>query len=126
MKLKKFNRSTQGRATKGVPAVTVSGKGLIRVNTPAQELLALKSGDKINLFQDEERPVDWFIEKTGEEGGLIMRSDTSGGLICNAALITSMLLKSIGANGNTVYMLIAQMPIEDGSPIHAILTSSAH
>lgn len=127
MKLKKFNRSTQvSRGVCGMPYFAITRKGVIRINRKAQELLAVEAGDRINIYNDEERPADWYLEKTPEDEGLIMRKSTGDGVVCNSVSITNSIFKSLRIEKeNSVSMRIAPNPIEDGSTIYAIFTLSS-
>lgn len=125
MKLKKFNRTSTltGRQGIGIPALGISKSGIIRLNTKACELLGVADKDQINILQDEERLIDWFVEKTTDADGLIMRKCTGGGLVCNSVTITKQMMASLRIDKSTT-MRIAPGPIDDGSAIYAILTSS--
>ena len=127
MKLRKFNRGTQvSRGVSDIPYFSISRKGIIRLNTKAMDLLGVEPTDKINVYNDEERPADWYVEKTNEPEGLIMRKCSGGGVICNSAGITGNILKALRIDKeNTATMRIAPNPIEEGSTIYAILTGSA-
>ena len=125
MKLKKFNRSSTltGRQGSGLPVLGISKSGIIRINTKAGELLSVADKDRINILQDEERLIDWFVEKTTEADGLVMRKCSGGGLVCNSVTITKQMMSSLRIDKATS-MRIAPAPIEDGSAIYAILTNT--
>ncbi len=123
MKLRKFNRETCRIRPDGHPYFSVSKGGIIRINREGSKLLQLKSGDKINILQDEERPKDWYVEKTTDELGLIMRdTNKNSGLVCNASAIAAEMIRSLSLSLKTTTMRIAPKPAE--GEIYAILTGS--
>ena len=125
MKLKKFNRGSTltGRLGSGLPTLGISKSGIIRLNTKACELLGVADKDQINILQDEEHHIDWFVEKTTDSDGLIMRKCSGGGLVCNSVTITKQMMASLRIDKPTT-MRIAPAPIEDGLAIYAILTNT--
>ncbi len=124
MKLKKFNRNSMGSRGIGQPSLGISKLGVVRLNIKAGELLGVADKDRINILQDEERPADWYVEKTADADGLVMRKCSGGGLICNSVVITKQMMDSLRID-RAVTMRLAPNPIEDGSAIYAILTSTA-
>lgn len=126
MKLTKFNRGTtlSSNRADSLPIIGVNQKGLIRLNKAGQKLLGLAINDRVNILQDEEKPSDWYVEKTTDDDGFILRNCSGGGLLCNSVLTTNKIMDSLRIQKSTL-MRIAPKPIEDGSSIYAILTSTA-
>ena len=127
MKLRKFNRKDCNCATgDGMGYITIEKGGIIRLNRKAAELLNLKIGDKLDVLQDEERTKDWYLAKTSDENGLVMRRHSDSGSICsNAKVIADTIRKSLNVEQKTLRFRIAPQPAEESSNIYAILTSSA-
>jgi len=128
MKLKKFNRKDCSiNRGDGFAYITLEKIGIIRLNRNAAELIGLSVGDKLNVINDEDNPRDWYIEKTTDDDGLIMRKHSDSGSICsNAKVITDEIRKSLGVETKTLRFRIAGKPAFDDSNIYAILTGSAN
>ena len=124
MKLKKFNRKDCHTRGLSYPAISIEKSGIVRLNRYAAEHLSLNIGDKINLYQDEDKPKDWYIEKTTDDDGLIMRKHgDDGSLCCNASAISSKVKVALGMD-KTMHIRIAGSPVEDGQGLFAILTGT--
>jgi hypothetical protein len=125
MKLKKFDRSDCQLRYDEKAVVAFEKSGIIRFNRTAVKHLKLEVGDKIAIYQDEERPRDWYIEKTDSETGLIMRKHSSpGSVCCNAKQITSVVQKAVKNEVKTMRFRIAALPVEEGQGLYAILTGA--
>jgi hypothetical protein len=104
--------------------ISFEKKGIIRLNKFATDALLIKVNDRINILQDEDNPRDWYIEKTTEEEGLVMRKHNTGSVCCNSISIVSAFRKSHGFTGTISLRIATQMAFDD-SGMHAILVSSA-
>ena len=123
MKLQKYNQLNQiSRGCRTIPFFRIHEKGTMVLNQATADLLKVKSGDRINIYNDEERISDWYVEKTTDADGLLLRKHNKG-IICNAVKITDKMFESLRITKKASF-LIAKQPIEDGSSIYAILTSS--
>lgn len=123
MKLKKYNQLNQiSRGCRTIPTFRIHEKGTMVINQATADLLKLKSGDRINIYNDEDRVYDWYLEKTSDKDGLLLRKHNKG-LICNAIKITENMFESLRTSKKASF-LVAKQPIEEGSNIYAILTSS--
>ena len=108
-----------------MPYVTLEKNGIIRLNRIACELLEITIGEKLNVLQDEDRPKDWYLEKTSDEDGLIMRKHSSSGSICsNSKPITVLMRNSIGIQQQSVRFRLATQSLNGENKVYAILTSS--
>lgn len=80
MKLKTYNTQNTHSARIGDPYVRVYGKaGAFIFSTGLCRETGWKSGDAFLFHQDENRPQDWYIEKTNAEEGFIGRINQGGG-----------------------------------------------
>lgn len=125
MKLKKLNRKDCAVRGDNTPYVTIEKGGIIRINKAVVSALDLKIGDKLNVVHDEDRPKDWYFEKTTDEEGLVMRKHSESGSLCfNAKFISDQIRKTLDAETKTIRFRVATQPIEDNKNLFAILTSS--
>jgi len=78
MKLKTFNTANTITRRGVNPRVRVNDKGTFYVNAGALNRMKLKTGDRIQFHQDEERGSDWYLEKTDDQAGFVLRAAASG------------------------------------------------
>lgn len=123
MNLKKYNRSDCKFMPSGKPTIRISVKGTFCLNKAAAVALNLKPGDKITFLQDQDTQIDWFIEKTKEQDGLILRNQASGALVLNAQPIAKKFLASIKKDGASTTCIVATNPVDE--KYYAIITRSA-
>lgn len=125
MNLKTFNRTDCKFNNDGTPRICVSKVGLFTFNKHAVNKLELQKNEKIEIHQDQEQTIDWYISKTNNPDGLILRGNTAGGLCTNAQKIAKILLKSINKTGQTSSFRLAIVPEKiKGKEYYAILTRS--
>ena len=94
---------------------------MIAFNNGASGLFEFKPGDRVNFYQDEARPKDWYIEKTEDADGIQVRRCKTG-FACSASEIVRDMLKSFDMKGKkSIAFPIALSPDENG--YYAILTS---
>lgn len=67
MKLRKIEVSSHDRSN-GRPVLTVSKSGKFSISPAMREKIGYKKGLKINFFQDEEVPKNWYITLNESEG----------------------------------------------------------
>lgn len=108
----------QGGAT-----ISISRSGLITLSIVAAEIMGIKPGDEICLFQDAESPTDWYVRK--EDNGLKLRqSNELKPLQTNSKMLTGDIIDSLPGCATdvrrTYSMMVSNSPIEDG--YHAIIT----
>lgn len=120
MKLKEFSDSGK-RALKGLPTISINQKGIITFNVIARDRLGLSPGDRITIFQDEDRRQDWYFKINAERGGVLLR-EVSGtrAMVCNFAEAAYELLRAMELNTTSRFQ-VATEPI-DG--LYAIITKS--
>ncbi|MFA5649552.1 MAG: hypothetical protein WC914_00200 [Proteiniphilum sp.] len=76
MKLKKFNEENTPRTRRCDPTIRFVRKtGLISISAEAGRILGMNSGDaRLEFFQNEEVPKDWYISLTHDQQGFQFRS----------------------------------------------------
>lgn len=100
MKLKSFNPevlpATTGRQF--TPFVSIHMKsGMFGINGVACEIIGLKKGDLVEVYQDEEDPENWYLAKVKEGGWTLSQKYNSTGLFfCNKQLCV-LIIDSVGA-----------------------------
>lgn len=121
MKAKVYSRENCKYKTNGKSAISLSKSGVISISSQAIEKIGLTAGDKILMVQDEEKPTDWYIQKTEEEHGFVLRKSTKH-LAFNAKSIVIDLLKSLGKELQSTSFILATEPTEE--VYYAIITKS--
>lgn len=122
MKLKKFNREQCKIRMTGKPQIRVSTTGTFAFNLLAGTKLELKEGQKLNFYQDEDRPKDWYFEKTTEQDGLVIRKYKEGFMCAGSEIARKLLKACITDNSKSKAFLVSTEP-ENG--MYAIITSAA-
>lgn len=80
MKLTEFNPEvvpTNNRSQ--LPKIGFQSSGLITLNKSAVELLKLKVGDTVKLYQSQEDTADWYVAKA--KGGFPIRALSANGYL---------------------------------------------
>nr|WP_321357212.1 hypothetical protein [uncultured Draconibacterium sp.] len=121
MKLKTYSREDCKYRYAGSPVFRVEKSGVLKLSKQAYEQIDLKAGEKILILQDQERPTDWYIQKTNNEDGFVLR-ESSNHLAFNAKNIAIEILKSLGVEFKAMSFQMSTNPI-DGK-YYAILTKS--
>ena len=124
MKLNTWNRKQCNRGLSDkLPRVSLEKNGVIKFNQQLVAGLGFKVGDKVNLCQDEERPGDWYIEKTTDVFGLVLRKHSNAGCLCTSGkMIVSAVQKSLQLNEKTLSFRVSLQTAVDGTDLHAIIT----
>ena len=124
MRLKKYTRSDCKYRMPGQPSVNIREGGPISFNKTISESIGLKDGDKIVFLQDEIRPMDWYISKTENDDGFVLRGKikTSSSLITNSATVARAILKSVGSIKKATFRMSEKPTEVDGKKYFAILT----
>jgi len=107
---------------KMVAAITISKVGVLRLNKKAAQLLGIANGDRVSLFQDENRPQDWYISKT--DSGLICRNaygKDREAKVANNARLAAELHEQFAPSEKSVTIQMAQEPIDVG--YYALITA---
>jgi hypothetical protein len=118
MKLKKFNRKDCSGRMPGQPQIRINHAGMIMLNKRFVEKANLKPGDKVNIYQDEDKPTDWYLKSTDEDQGVQMR-DYKGGLVFNASVIARRIMESVNITEKSV---VFKMGTEPENGYYAIIT----
>lgn len=59
--------------TSGAATLNMTINGSFSLSSKAQVLLDLKEGDKVVFLQDADYPTDWYIKKTTDKDGFVLR-----------------------------------------------------
>lgn len=125
MKLKKYNRKDCHMREAGSATVRVSRTGTFAFSKKAIEAMGITEGTRLNLLQDEDRPKDWYVEKTTDPEGLRVRKYKDGMMAAGAAIARQLLTSlDVPADKKSMGFMLASEPIEEGC--FAIITSSAN
>lgn len=100
--------------------------GCITISKRACEIIGLQGNDKVEFFQDEKKPTDWFITKTSSGSGFTVRKLTSGpGVAFNNTTSCRRIMDSNGVQEKTIAYRIGADPIqEEGMDLFALITKN--
>jgi len=130
MKLNIYNtQNCQHLPRNGNPTIRFRREGSISITRKAAYLLSLKSLDYISFAQDNDKPADWYLIKSGKEGFLIRGTKQHRGLVCNCAAITGKIFKcfndKVHINQKSIGFRISGEPVKiDGQECYAIITAN--
>lgn len=125
MKLKEFNKVNAGSGKISTALVTVGVKGLVSINQAGCEKMKLKAGDRVSLFQDEEREKDWYLCRTDSENGFQLRENKSGSRSFNSSKLAASIVDSLGLEeAKSFKCLIGGMSPFEGKELFALITKS--
>ena len=108
------------------PMISVSKNGVMRINQPAVIQFSASEGQKLNIYQDEDSPKDWYIKF--EDDGLILRKKESQGkgLLFQSSSIARDMIKSLGFETRfSAQIAKNKMIAPNVEGFYAIITSSA-
>lgn len=125
MNLKKYTRADCKYLTRGKPTVRISKKGFVSFNKTAVQKLAFKPFEKILVIQDQQRPKDWYIQKTDDPDGFELRTYAKTSMAMNAAKITNLMLDSLGLSSSTTFRMATEPTVNGDEEYYAILTKIA-
>jgi len=131
MKLKRFNTTNIRSIRIGKPTVRFNKQGQISFSIAIITAMGLKSGDKIEFIQDEEKPKDWYVVKCKNDNGFTLRDfKGSNGLVTNSSSLVKTFIKSLepqfDSSVTSVGCLMAlQSTKVENEELFAIITKSA-
>lgn len=99
MKLKKYTPDNCKGLRVGKPVISIYKGGAITLRCGAIHRMGLTADDRIILFQDHQKEMDWYIAL--DPKGFELRKGGHKALIFNNAFLASKILRSIGATNAT-------------------------
>jgi hypothetical protein len=118
MKLKKFEN--ERRFKRGVPSVYLSKKGLVNFSSEFVRQTGLETGQKVNFYQDEKEPGDWYIQTDPQGDFELYQVPEQKSLKLNSVALCEAITKSVGRELPTTFKMAVE-PTEPG--LYAILTA---
>lgn len=121
MKLKTYNPNLRSIRTGNILSVNRKS-GQINLNASSAQALKIKLGDKVNVFQDEDNPIDWYVAKV-TEGFTVRKLSASNSIgFCNK-LVADDIMKSSGITENSARYNISTAFIDhEGVRLYPIIT----
>jgi hypothetical protein len=128
MKLVTLTRESLGATNgrDGSPSVTFSHKGLITLSSKACVFLGIITAGKdsayVCIFQDQDKPTDFFVSAEGG-GAFRLRRNSSGGYMFNCSALAKLVREqtwachghAVGAvMPNNITLVICERPVDDG------------
>jgi hypothetical protein len=121
MRLKQVMGSPQSKA-KTAPTVSFGYyNGRIYFNAPSVELLNLKEGQSIALFQDEDNPTDWYFTISKAQGSLKLKNIGNALVTFNSG-IARCVLNSVSLHDSTNFFIEPERVEIEGVSYWKILT----
>ncbi|RYY23498.1 MAG: hypothetical protein EOP41_06415 [Sphingobacteriaceae bacterium] len=128
MKLKKYDQESRINLSDGLPSIHFQNSGIISLNKKAYELMDLEPGNGLEIYQDEEKPKDWYIAISDASKSLICRLDEKKNKICfNSAIAARDIFKCLDNNNppKGASLLIGKAAIKYGDlQLWPIITAS--
>lgn len=112
MKLKTFNNTNTFLSNNRIsPVININqSNGLVGISQGACEQIGVAAGDQVVFHQDEESPMDWYIQKV-KEGGIVLKPKTKGCSIHRKALALEI-MKTLEIKKQAITLLLAGKPVE--------------
>lgn len=126
MKLKEYNALTSNKQPRGAATVRCNRKtGQIMFSAKAAHDIGLSDGKHVSIFQDEDRPKDWYVSLSDEKsGGFKLRQNSSSqGVVFNSTHIARSILDSVGNTDNSATMMMGKETDLNDKSYWAIITS---
>jgi hypothetical protein len=124
IKLNKLKASDYSQSRASTPSVTLSKNGNIFFNRASFPLI--EDAKTVTIYQDETRPVDFYMEFGNDPDGFKLHQYDKGKQIQCKAMVHNM-FRYIGiAPAKTTTLPLGTEPIEvDGTKVYAIITKAA-
>ncbi len=124
MKLKTYNsNSTACKIKSTKPFLTFGKNGVIRINALAAQQWALKPSDQLQFHQDEEDPVNWYVEVVKKDCFPVRTCSAGNGFLFNASQLKQLLFQSINYTGDSGRIYIGETIDHQKSKLHTLLTA---
>lgn len=94
----------------GTPIINFNTKGAISFGKYTTDNMGLKDGDQVSFFQEEGKPKNWFVCKS--ESGLVVRNNSTGGMITNNISLREKLIKFLELDETENYSIPVGEPTE--------------
>lgn len=123
MNLKKYNETTIAKIGRGKPSISFSiNNGVISISRAAATLMNLKKGDRIEFFQNEKEPEDWYIRVSTGEHGFIVHDGKCGNLMFRNKKMAYIVLSSLKLTRTSRFIISAEPEDIAGEKYYFILT----
>jgi hypothetical protein len=97
--------------------------GVIYISKVLMNALKLKENEKLLFANDEDSPKDWYLCKTNDENGFVLKNDKTGIRFTNKYL-SAKILDSVKIESNATF-LVAKEPVNNNGVLYfKIITSS--
>ena len=113
MKLKEFNQENARKIVTGRSTVRIYRKtGVFQLSKQAAEVIGLQAGSRGTIHQDEEHPEDFYLHKTADPNGFLLRgrgTDLTGLTFnCTKAAVEILEPKNVD---NSAAFQVSKLPI---------------
>jgi hypothetical protein len=98
--------------------------GLFNINKEAAELIGAGDGDQIQFHQDEDEPLDWYIEKVKKDGFVIRFKENVGkGFLFNSSKLARKIFDSVNCTEKSGRIFIGEEIIEGKQKLFTLVTA---
>lgn len=97
--------------------------GVIYISRILADVLKLKDNERVVFANDEDSPKDWYLGKTNDENGFLVRNEKTGVRLISKSLCAKI-LDSVKIQSNATF-LVANKPINDNEIEYFIIIVSS-
>lgn len=97
--------------------------GVVYFSRILADMLKLKDNERVVFANDEDNPKDWYLSKTNDENGFLVKNEKTGVRFISTSLCNKI-LDSVKIQSNATF-LVANKPINDnGATFFKIIVSN--
>lgn len=115
----KLNCNVNSRTPKTAKIRVSRQLGIVYINSKSLEIMKLKVDDFVEFLLSPERPVTWYIRKTGRETGLRISKNGGSGKVANRKIAESILFSYNQDSDNPCFPLSSAPTTFDDSDTEA-------
>jgi hypothetical protein len=133
LKLKCYNLKNSSKVRKSNPTIWFHRKGLMHLSKKTIDMINFKDGDRIEFHQNEAEPGEWYICKSIDGDGFLLKEKKQQGKYlslstCSAGVVRSI-MKSMNLDPDDVRSLsckVSSRPVtHGGKSLYCLITSDA-
>lgn len=114
MNLKTYNAENCRASRSNRPVIGINVKsGVFSINREAADLMGLKSGDKVEIHQDQDNEGDWYLAKSNGVGFPVRmpKDDAARVLVFNNTRLCRAIADSVVYTGRSGKLLVGTDPV---------------
>jgi len=124
MELIAFNAKNSTRSVRGEISMNVNEKGVIRLSKYTSIMLGLSPGDKVEFFQDNDDPRDWYVKKSVSKEAFRLNTNKEWGYFYFNSSYLSSRIMAVAKCKSASFMLSKTPKMIDDEPYYLILVAN--